>query len=277
MLIDVNAPYSIIERKSFIDVFPGVCRDRRTLITKFNEMYEITKRNIKTYLSNQDSINIYADEWSRFNLNFVGVFCSTPGKDALLAYGIPDPITRTAEDLKTYIFQQISFYGIQNRINFCSTDSAKNIVKAITGLNISWNPCACHILNKAAEKAMEPISEISNITQVVSMISKSTKFKQFMLFINSKFYTIPLYSRTRWLSMGAMFHRLSTGKNDIQNFFNSEFNINNLHFSINEWLFIDDMDEIFSKINMTIQKLEANGKTGFFNVLCILLETMLYI
>ena len=144
-------------------------------------MYRNAKNNVAKYLSSVEAVNIYVDEWTRFGLNFVGIFCSTIEIDALLACGIPNVPERSAIVLQEYIKKELRSYNIQDKIGFCSTDCAKNIARAITDLELTWNPCCCHVVNKAVEKALKTIPIIFQIQQKVSSLSNSTKLKQFIL------------------------------------------------------------------------------------------------
>ena len=74
--------------------------------------------------------------------------------------------------------------------------------------------------------------------------------------------------------MSEMFNRLNSRKAEIQQFLISNYNVNNVQFDIIEWLFIDDIDQNFQKLNTALKKLGSNNKTGFFNALCIFLEVM---
>ena len=163
LLIEINAPSLIVEKKVFRDLFPSFYKDRETYTNNLSKLYTATKMNIKVYLESVDYINIYVDEWTRFNLNFVGIFCSTIEKDALLACGLPNNLSRSSNALGEYISSQLSSYNIQNKIRFCSTDCAPNIASAIINLKIDWNPCSCHVVNKAIEKALNTIRVLRNI------------------------------------------------------------------------------------------------------------------
>lgn len=264
LLIEVNASSLTVEKKQFHDIFPQFYKNRRTYIDKLNALYELTKQNIRNYLAQVEYVNIYIDEWSRFGLNFVGIFCSSVEKDFLLACGIPDSIFRDALCLSEYIKNQISEYRINEKINFCSTDCAPNIAKAALNLELDWNPCCCHVINKAMEKALDKIDSLKSIIKKVNSITKSTKFKQFMLINKENFLTIPSFSETRLLSIGNMFKRLDEKRIPISNFLLSPYNKNGIEISENEWTIINGLNEIINGINMEIKSLESNCKVGFF-------------
>ena len=86
----------------------------RTIPCNPNAQPEV--KEVLEYLSQIEYVNIYIDEWSRFGLNFVGIFCSSIEKDFLLACGIPDSIFRNALCLSEYIKKQISEFKINEKI-----------------------------------------------------------------------------------------------------------------------------------------------------------------
>ena len=274
LLIEVNASSLTVEKKQFHDIFPQFCKSRKTYTDKLNALYELTKQNIQEYLSQIEYVNIYIDEWSRFGLNFVGIFCSSIEKDFLLACGIPDSIFRNALCLSEYIKKQISEFKINEKIHFCSTDCAPNIAKATINLELDWNPCCCHVINKAMEKALEKINSLKSIIKKINTITKSTKLKQFMLINNENFLTIPSFSETRWLSIGNMFKRLEEKKISISNFLLSPYNKYGIEINENEWTIINGLNEIINGINNEIKTLESNSKVGFFNSILSLCKIM---
>lgn len=274
-MIEVNAPSSIVQKKEFRELFPTFCKSRITYATQIDTIYDKTKQNIKNYLSAIESINIYVDEWTRFGLNFIGIFCSTIDRDILIACGIPNSLSRDSISISDYIMQQLAYYQITDKINFCSTDCAPNIVNAITNLNVEWNPCCCHVINKAVEKALNEIKILNVILKKVNTLSKSTKLKQYMISKKEDFLIIPSYSPTRWLSIGNILKRLVEKQQAILNFLNSRYNINNIEFNDIEWTTITILNSIVNGINIEMTKLESNNKTGFFYSILSIIDIMI--
>lgn len=272
LMIELNAPNTIVEKQVFRNVFPNFPKDRKTFTKNFDEMYLLTKDNIIQYLNVVNNINLYIDEWTRFDLNFVGIFCSTEKKDALLACGVPKDISRRSDDLAKYIKKIVNSFKINNKINFCSSDCARNMINAIIKSNYTWFPCCCHVVNKAVEKAFRSIPEINTICQKVTSLTASTKFKQYLLSIDAGFWTIPSFSQTRWLSIGTMFKRLKDYHDTIKSYINSEYNINQIYFNDIEWTSIFILSDIIDEMNQCIKDLESKSKSGFFFALLYLLK-----
>lgn len=276
LLIEVNAPISIVEKKEFREIFPTFYKDKATYDNQLDLIYNEIFMNIKNYLYSTESINLYVDEWSRFGLNFVGIFCSTYEKDALLACGVPDSLSRNSISISKYILENISKFHITNKIKFCSTDCAPNIANAITNLDVEWNPCCCHVINKAVEKALDKISILKNILKKVNILNKSTKLKQYMLMKNEDFLIVPSFSQTRWLSVGNILKRLIQKQHAITTFLNSNYNINNIEFNDIEWTTISILNNIVNDINIELISLESNNKTGFFNAILLIIKIMIH-
>ena len=57
-LIDINAPFSIVEKPSFRKVFPNFIKDRKTMALKFENYYILTKNNVRQYLQVALNINL---------------------------------------------------------------------------------------------------------------------------------------------------------------------------------------------------------------------------
>ena len=272
LLIELNAPLSIAEKQYFRDIFPNFVKDRKSMKLNYKQLYKITKANVKHYLSKRENLNLYIDEWTRFGLNFIGIFCSTEEKDALLTCGIPKETSRDAFSISNFLVKQMRYFNILDRINFCSSDCAKNVSNAILNLNLTWFPCCCHIVNKALEKALQKIPQIHEIHQKVSQLTSSTKLREYLISNNATFWTIPKFSQTRWLSIGNMFKRLQNQKHIIQKYINSSLNIHNVFFSDYEWVVIDIFADIIGSINESIMELESMNKSGFFYALIKLLK-----
>ena len=147
-------------------------------------------------------------------------------------------------------------------------------VNATINLELDWNPCCCHVINKAMEKALEKINSLKSIIKKINTITKSTKFKQFMLINNENFLTIPSFSETRWLSIGNMFKRLEEKKISISNFLLSPYNKYGIEINENEWTIINGLNEIINGINNEIKTLESNSKVGFFYSILSLCKIM---
>ena len=121
-------PYQLMKKVSSAICFHLFHKDRDTYqMSYLNNLYNTTRSNVKLFLKSIESINIYVDEWTQFNLNFVGIFCSTIEKDALLACGVPNKLSRSSNALGEYITAQLSSYNIKNKTKFCSTDFAPKI------------------------------------------------------------------------------------------------------------------------------------------------------
>ena len=272
LLIELRAPASITENPVFRELFPDFMKSRVSLTDAYSSLAEKTRQAIKGYLSSKERVNIYIDEWTRYGLNFVGVYCSTDERDALLACGVPDDISRGSDAIGMYLKDKLLAFGIQDKIKFCSSDCASSMVKAILDLDLEWNPCCCHIINKAMEKAIGVLEGVKTIQQKVSMLHGSTKLKQFMVINGAGFLTIPTYSVTRWLSCGEMLNRLAKHKETIVSFLNSPFNVNRVWFEDEEWVLIDVLSSIITGINSELKSLESNDKGGFFYAIWVLMK-----
>ena len=272
LLIDMQAPSTIVENKHFRLLFPEFCCSRKTYTGELHSLFIKTKDVIARKLADSESVNIYVDEWTRFGLNYVGVYASTADHDMLLACGVPESIMRDAESLRSYLTSELDAYNITNKIGFASSDCANNVTAAILSAGMNWNPCCCHIVNKAMEKAMSLIKTVSVIQQKVGTLVGSTKLKQFMTQEHANFLTIPTYSQTRWLSTGNMFKRLENSRDEITAFLNSDFNTNDVVITEDEWVFVSIMNTIINDVNNKIKSLENLNKSGFFYAFVTLIE-----
>ena len=272
LFIELNAPNAIVENQTFRKVFPDLPKDRRTIDSKFKQLYKSTKENVRQYLKNVDKINLYIDKWTRFGLNFVGIFCSTEKRDALLTCSVPKDLSRKAETLSKFLKKNLISFGIIDDINFCSSDCAKNVAKAVNMSDLMWLPCCCHVVNKALEKALARLPLIKEIQNKVTALNASTKLKQYLISVGARFLTIPAFSPTRWLSIGQMLCRLRDQSKIILDFINSEYNINHISFSDDEFIIIKIFADIIEEINKCILELESKEKSGFFYALLTLMK-----
>lgn len=212
-------PYSIVEKdgfKHFLQIIQPSYRppSRKSLTdTMIPNMFLETRENIKLELQETDFVSFTADAWTSIaNKSYVSLtahyICNWKLKSACLNCKQVEE-DHTGENLAEIYRHILADWDIPaTKVVQFTTDSGRNIVKAIQLLGIRRIPCFGHTMNNAVQKGLE-LEDISTvltkIKQIQNLSAHNWKFardlKNVQHTINFPQRNIPSYSKTRWWSI----------------------------------------------------------------------------
>ena len=277
----VNAiPHSIIESKSFAELFPYSLPSLETFETRFHETYLMIQSKIRRILDQCPYYSLSLDEWTRYNYNFIGISVTIESGYYLLCLTVPDDISRTSNVISRILNENLANYNLdRNKIACTCTDCASSVRKAIKISGIEWTPCCSHIINRAFLDWISNDLTLKQIINKLSVLYNNCQFKQYLTLKGKKCKIIPSFIEIRWLSLYNSIKRACQLRKEISEFYSiKDRSIELLEIkdddklNDNDWIYLNAILPYITKISNITKKLESDSNDIFFCALDLVME-----
>lgn len=187
------------------------------LLTLYNKTYDKVKSDI---LANGKFVSITTDGWTSVqNDSYIAYTTYLIDNDctrirSYLLSCFKYPYTHTGEHLKTELLRVLKEWGLENRVEACTTDNAQNITKAINLCNWRHIRCFTHSLNLVVQNAIKEIQDVKEkVGGIVGHFKRSSQAAEKLRSIQEQLgYSPPLFLiqvvATRWNSTLVMFKQV---------------------------------------------------------------------